>query len=187
MARLAVFVSGTGSLLEAMLKEKLVVHIVLADRPCCGLEIADNAGIPAALVERTDFTKNFDRVPYTHEVMAALELHRIDLVAMAGYMTVLAPPIFDRYRDRILNTHPSLLPAFPGPHSVRDALDHGVKVAGCTIHVATPEIDRGLILAQQAVPVLSGDTAEKLHERIKQIERKLYPMVIRQFLASIST
>ena len=102
---------------------------------------------------------------------------------MAGFMTVLAPPMFDVYAGRVLNTHPSLLPAFPGAHAVRDALAFGVKVTGCTVHLATERMDDGPILAQEAVPVLPGDTEASLHERIKAVERNLYPTVLKEFLA----
>jgi phosphoribosylglycinamide formyltransferase 1 len=105
---------------------------------------------------------------------------------MAGFGTVLAAPIFDIYAGRMLNTHPALLPAFKGWHAVRDALAAGVKVTGTTIHVATEEVDAGPILAQEAVPVLTGDTEETLHERIKTVERRLYPETIRLFLEHIS-
>jgi phosphoribosylglycinamide formyltransferase-1 len=103
---------------------------------------------------------------------------QIDLVAMAGFGTVLGQPVHDAYPDRILNTHPSLLPAFPGWHAVRDALAAGVTQTGCTVHVATLEMDAGPILAQQAVRVVAGDTEESLHEAIKVTERQLYPGVI---------
>jgi phosphoribosylglycinamide formyltransferase-1 len=97
---------------------------------------------------------------------------------MAGFMTVLDKPVFDAYQGRIVNTHPSLLPAFRGAHAVEDALAFGVQVTGCTVHVATVEVDDGPILAQEAVPVLPGDTVATLHERIKEVERRLYPEVV---------
>ena len=102
---------------------------------------------------------------------------------MAGFMTVLAPPAFAAFPDRILNTHPSLLPAFPGAHAVRDALAFGVKVTGCTVHVATERVDHGPILAQEAVTVRPDDDEASLHERIKAVERRLYPEVIEEVLA----
>ncbi len=98
---------------------------------------------------------------------------------MAGYGTILAKPMFDTYGGRILNTHPALLPAFPGWHAVEDALDYGVKLTGCTVHVTTEEVDAGPILAQEAVAVLDGDTVETLHERIKTVERRLYVDTVR--------
>jgi phosphoribosylglycinamide formyltransferase-1 len=112
----------------------------------------------------------------------ALKRHEIDLVAMAGFMTILEHPIHDAFGGRITNTHPSLLPAFKGAHAVEDALAAGVKVTGCTVHVATIEVDHGPILAQEAVPVRPGDTPETLHERVKEVERRLYPQVLREML-----
>ncbi len=102
---------------------------------------------------------------------------------MAGFMTILEKPIFDAYAGRVLNTHPSLLPAFRGAHAVDDALAAGVKVTGCTVHVATLEVDSGPILAQEAVPVLDDDTAETLHQRIKEVEHRLYAETIRRFIS----
>ena len=101
---------------------------------------------------------------------------------MAGFGTILDKPIHDRFAGRIVNTHPALLPAFKGWHAVDDALAAGVKVTGCTVHYATLEVDDGPILAQEAVPVLADDTAATLHERIKDVERRLYPAVLRQLV-----
>ncbi len=101
---------------------------------------------------------------------------------MAGFGTVLAAPILDAFPGRVLNTHPALLPAFKGWHAVADALAAGVTVTGCTVHVATIDVDEGPILAQEEVAILPGDTAESLHERIKAVERRLYPDTIRRFL-----
>src|SRR5262249_45396047 len=125
---------------------------------------------------------SFDRAAYTQRVIDALKRHQIDVIAMAGYGTILAPDIFSVYPGRVLNTHPALLPAFKGWHAVRDALAAGVKVTGCTVHVATEMVDDGPILAQQAVMVEAGDTEATLHERIKSVERRLYPETIRLFL-----
>ena len=111
--------------------------------------------------------------------------HRIDFVAMAGFMTILDSVIFDDYGSKILNTHPSLLPSFKGDHAVRDALAFGAKVTGCTIHVATEKLDDGKILAQEVVPVFGDDTEDTLHERIKRVERVLYPRTIREFEATL--
>ena len=137
------------------------------------------------LVERTSFGPSFDRLGYTHEVMDALERHDVGLVAMAGFMTILDKPFIDRWPGRVLNTHPSLLPAFPGAHGVRDALEAGVKVTGCTVHVATADLDAGPIVAQAAVEVRPDDTEESLHERVKVAERALYPAAIRSFMQGI--
>ena len=107
----------------------------------------------------------------------------VDTVAMAGFMTILGPAAFGTFPDRILNTHPSLLPAFPGAHAVRDALAYGVKVTGCTVHLATEQVDHGPILAQEAVPVLPDDDEAALHERIKAVERRLYPRIIEELMS----
>jgi phosphoribosylglycinamide formyltransferase-1 len=101
---------------------------------------------------------------------------------MAGFGTILEKPVHDAFPGRIVNTHPALLPAFKGWHAVDDALAAGVKVTGCTVHLATLEVDDGPILAQEAVPVLDDDTAETLHERIKEVERRLYPRVLRELI-----
>ena len=102
---------------------------------------------------------------------------------MAGFMTILEKPIFDAFPGRVLNTHPSLLPSFRGAHPVEEALAAGVKVTGCTIHIAVPDVDAGPILAQEAVPVLADDTTDTLHERIKDVERRLYPQTIKELIA----
>jgi len=134
------------------------------------------------VVERTSFGADFDRVAYTHEVVDVLARHDVDLVAMAGFGTILEKPIHDAYPDRIVNTHPALLPAFKGWHAVEDALAAGVKVTGCTVHYARLDVDDGPILAQEAVPVHPDDTLETLHERIKDVERRLYPGVLRDLI-----
>ena len=176
--------SGSGTVLRALLEAELPVAFVLADRRCAALDIARDAGAAALLLERTDFSKGFDRDGYTDEVLAAMAPFDVDLVAIAGFGTVI-PKAATAFPDRILNTHPSLLPAFKGWHPVRDALAYGVKVTGCTVHVVTEEVDAGPILAQEPVRVLPGDTEEALHERIKEVERRLYPETIRDYLESI--
>jgi len=166
-----------------MLEHELPIAVVIADRPCGALGIAEEAGVAAEMVERTTFGADFDRVAYTHEVLDALNRHHVDLIAMAGFGTILSKPVHDAFPDRIVNTHPALLPAFKGWHAVDDALAAGVKVTGCTVHLARLEVDEGPILAQEAVPVLPDDTVETLHERIKEVERRIYPEVLRELLA----
>lgn len=183
--RLGVLASGTGTVLGAILDAGLTVDLVLLDRPCRAAELADRAGVPVEIVERESYGPDFDRVAYTHRVVDALKHHRIDVIAMAGFGTVLGAPVFDVYPGRILNTHPALLPSFKGWHAVRDALDAGVKVTGTTVHIATEEVDTGPILAQEAVRVLDGDDESSLHERIKEVERRLYPATIRRFIETI--
>jgi phosphoribosylglycinamide formyltransferase-1 len=172
--RLAVLASGSGTILETILDAGLPVELVVADRPCRALEVADEAGIPAELVERSSFGDTFDREAYTAQVIELLEKCDIELVVMAGWGTIFSPALFESYDGRVLNTHPALLPAFKGWRAVRDALAAGVKVTGCTVHVATAEVDDGPILAQRAVDVLPDDTEATLHERIKIVERRLY-------------
>ena len=181
---IGVLASGTGTILSALLEAGLPVSVVVADRGCRALGIAVEAGIDAHLVERPSFGEGFDRVQFTHLVIDALLRHDVDVVVMAGFGTVLEKPLFDAFPGRVLNTHPALLPAFPGWHAVEDALAAGVKVTGCTVHVATVDVDAGPILAQEAVPVLPRDTVETLHERIKEVERRLYPRTIEEFLRS---
>jgi len=180
--RLAVLASGGGTILQSMVEADLPISLVLADRACPALERAERADIPAELVERTSFGADFDRDAYTADVVEVLRAYRIDLVAMAGFGTILGQPIHDAYPGAIVNTHPALLPSFKGWHAVDDALAYGVKVTGCTVHLATLEVDEGPILAQEAVPVLDDDTVDTLHERIKDVERRLYPRVLRQLI-----
>ncbi|HEX6417947.1 MAG TPA: phosphoribosylglycinamide formyltransferase [Acidimicrobiales bacterium] len=180
-ARIAVLASGSGTLLHAILQEGLPVAVVVADRPCRALGIADEHGVPADLVERTEWGAGFDRDAYGERLVKVLQVHGVNLVVMAGFGTVV-PGLPAAYPGRVLNTHPALLPAFRGWHAVREALAAGVKVTGATVHVATAQVDDGPILAQEAVPVLPDDTEETLHERIKQVERRLYPATIRRFI-----
>ncbi|MDO8523847.1 MAG: phosphoribosylglycinamide formyltransferase [bacterium] len=181
--KLGVLVSGTGSILEAMIREHVPIALVATDRECRALEIAKNAGIPTELVERADFGANFDREGYTKKLVHTLTKHRVELVAMSGFMTFLSKEFFDHFGERVLNTHPSLLPLFKGDHAVADALKAGAKETGCTLHIATEKLDEGKILAQEKVPVMPGDTVETLHERIKEAERKIYPRILKDILS----
>jgi phosphoribosylglycinamide formyltransferase-1 len=181
-SRLAVLASGSGTVLDAILTAGLPVVVVLADRKCRALELAAERGVPTELVERSDFTATFDRARFTTDVIERLQWHRTDAVAMAGFMTVTTGAMFSAFPDVVFNTHPSLLPAFPGAHAVRDALAYGVKVTGCTVHVATETVDHGPILAQEAVAVRPDDTEETLHERIKAVERRVYPQTLEEVL-----
>jgi phosphoribosylglycinamide formyltransferase-1 len=182
---LAVLVSGTGSNLEAIIAADVPIAVVAADRECRALEVAHTAGIPTELVERADFGANFDRVSYTEELAEVLKKHYVDLVAMAGFMTVLSKEFFEVFSGRVLNTHPSLLPLFKGDYTVavKDALEAGVKETGCTIHIVTAEMDAGPIIAQEKVPVMSGDTVDTLHERIKKTEWRIYPKVLNDIIS----
>lgn len=180
--RLAVLASGSGTLLDAMATAGLPIAVVVVDRHCGVEDVAARHGIECVLVERKDFTESFDRDEFTEQVVDELGARGVELVAMAGWGTILGPAAFAAFPGRILNTHPALLPSFPGWHGVRDALAAGVRVTGCTVHVATEEVDAGPILAQEAVSVLDGDDEATLHERIKAVERRLYTETIRRIL-----
>lgn len=178
---LAVLASGQGTILAAILHAGLPVEVVVVDRHCAAEKVAADAGVAVERVEHDRFGADFDRVGFTQRVVEVLRRNRVATVAMAGFGTILAPAFFDEYGGRVLNSHPALLPAFKGWHAVADALAAGVKVTGCTVHLATEAVDDGPILAQRAVEVLPGDTEETLHERIKVVERALYPEIIRRF------
>ncbi|HEX3981330.1 MAG TPA: phosphoribosylglycinamide formyltransferase, partial [Acidimicrobiales bacterium] len=168
--QIGVLASGSGTILEAIVAAGLPVRMVLVDRPCRARDVADRSSIPCVLIDRADyggFGPNFDRDGFTKAVAAALEEGSVDVVVMAGFGTVLTEPVHRAFPDRILNTHPALLPAFPGWNAVADALAAGVTVTGTTVHIATVEMDAGPILARAEVPVLPGDTEDTLHERIK--------------------
>ena len=166
-----------------MLDAGVPVAIVVADRACPGLELAESRGIGATLVERASFGPDFDRDAYCSRLAASLVEAGTELVVMAGFGTIVTGPMHEAFPNRILNTHPALLPAFKGWHAVRDALAYGVKVTGCTVHVAGLSVDTGPILAQEPVSVLEDDTEATLHERIKAVERRIYPETILRVLA----
>ena len=180
---LAVLVSGTGSILDAMMAAGLPVALVVSDRPCPAIALAADHDVEAVVVHRDSFGGDFDRDAYTVRLTELLVDRGVSLVAMAGFGTILGQPVYDRFAGQILNTHPALLPAFPGWHAVRDALAHGVTVTGCTVHLATLEVDAGPILAQGTVEVRPGDDEASLHGRIKAVERRLYVDTIRSVLA----
>ncbi len=181
-------VSGSGTILEAMVRAGLEVALVAADRRCRGLDVAFGAGIETLLVSREEFggfAPTFDREGFTEELTEALRSRDIDLVAMAGFGTIVTRGFHVAYPERVLNTHPSLLPDFKGWHAVAQALESGVSETGCTVHIATEALDDGPILAQRRVPIEPDDTEATLHERIKLIERELYPLVVGRVMAAM--
>jgi phosphoribosylglycinamide formyltransferase 1 len=186
--RLCVLVSGTGTILEAMLRAGLEVALVASDRRCRALDVAFGSGVETLLVSREEFggfAKSFDREGFTDELTDALRFRDVDLVAMAGFGTIVTESFHRAFPGRVLNTHPSLLPAFKGWHAVAQALESGESETGCTVHIATEELDDGPILAQRRVVIEPDDTEETLHERIKLVERELYPLVVGRVMAAM--
>jgi phosphoribosylglycinamide formyltransferase-1 len=176
-ARVVVLVSGSGTLLQALLDAAAEpgypaeVVAVVADRTGIkGLARAECAGVPAFAVALADHP---DRAAWDAALVAAVAAHRPDLVVSAGFMKILGPGFLAGIGCPMINTHPALLPAFPGVRGVADALAYGVKVTGATVHLVDAGVDTGPVLAQSAVPVLRGDTVDVLHERIKIEERRL--------------
>jgi phosphoribosylglycinamide formyltransferase 1 len=179
-ARLVVLASGTGSLLASLLDAAVAdyparVVAVGVDRDCRAIEIATEASLPTFTVRLAD---HLDRDAWDAALTDAVAAHAPDLIVSAGFMKILGPQFLTQFCGRILNTHPTLLPAFPGAHGVADALAYGVKVTGCTVHLVDPGTDTGPILAQQPIPVLDDDDEETLHERIKVTERRLLVDVV---------
>jgi phosphoribosylglycinamide formyltransferase 1 len=179
--RLGVLASGAGTILGALAGAGLDIAVVVVDRACAATVVAEDAGLPVVLIPRPTFGPDFDRASYSKQIALTLEEHGVELAVIAGFGTVLDAVFFDVFGHPVLNTHPSLLPAFKGWHAVDEALAAGVKLTGCTVHIATADVDAGPILAQEAVPVLSDDDAAALHERIKTVERRLYPETIARF------
>ena len=183
--KVGVLISGRGSNLAALIEAARAsdypagIACVVSNRETApGLAIAAAAGIPTATVAHREHP---DRESFDRAVSAELERHGVELVVLAGFMRIFSPWFPTRWKDRLINIHPSLLPAFKGLHVQRQALDAGVRVSGCTAHLVTPDLDSGPIIAQAAVPVLPGDTEETLAARILRQEHRLYPLVVRWF------
>ena len=168
--RIAVLASGSGTILDAICAAGVPVAVAVVDRECGAQEVAERNGIECELMRRRSYARDFDRDGYTAELTGLLTGYDIDL------------GMFETFPGHVLNTHPALLPAFPGWHGVADALAYGVKVTGCTVHIATEEVDAGPILAQEAVVIEPGDTVESLHERIKAVERRIYVRTISEII-----
>lgn len=182
--RLGVLGSGKGSNFVAIAEAiragsvPAEVAIVLSDVPTAGiLEHAQSRGLTARYIPPGQFRTKLDEAAEA-QYLAALREARVDLVVLAGFMRILKGDFLRHFEGRVVNIHPSLLPAFPGLEAWKQALNYGAKVAGCTVHLVDQGIDTGPILAQRAVPVLDGDTAASLHERVQVAERELYPAVV---------
>lgn len=187
---IAVLISGRGSnmiaLMEACSQPDFPAEIVLvlSNRPdAAGLETAKQAGIPTLCIDHKNFSK--DRETHERAVDEAVRASGAELICLAGYMRVLTPWLVQQWANRMLNIHPSLLPAFPGLHTHEAALKAGAKEHGCTIHLVTDGVDEGPILAQARVPVLEGDTADTLAARVLEQEHKLYPATLKHFIETL--
>ena len=190
MARLelGVLASGTGSNLQAILDAiaegtlDARVRIVISNVPCApALQRATNSGVPVATIAHKQFTS---RPQFDMAVADALEAAGAEWIILAGFMRVLTPEFLRKFRRRVLNIHPGLLPAFPGVHAQKQAFDYGVKLAGCTVHFVNEGVNSGPIIAQRAVPVHDDDSADSLSKRILQQEHLLYVEVLRWLAAN---
>ncbi|MCO5107530.1 MAG: phosphoribosylglycinamide formyltransferase [Burkholderiaceae bacterium] len=186
MKRIVVLLSGRGSnmlaIAEALRRERWPASIVgvIGDRPgAAGLQRAGELGLPAALVDFRGFARRED---FERALAEAIDAHEPDVVVLAGFMRVLGAPFVEHYRGRLLNIHPSLLPAFPGLATHRRALQAGVAVHGATVHFVGTEVDAGPIVAQAAVPVLADDDEAALAARVLELEHRLYPMALHWFV-----
>ncbi len=186
MKRIAVFASGRGSNFSAISravkkgKIKAELALLVCDQPQAGvLAKAKRAKVNSALVKREDYASRDD---FEKEIIRKLEENKIDLIVMAGFMRVIGKELIDQYRDRIINIHPALLPAFKGAHAINDAFDCGVKVTGVTVHFVDELTDHGPVILQSAVKIEESDTRESLAAKIHKAEHKLYPQAIRLFL-----
>jgi phosphoribosylglycinamide formyltransferase-1 len=189
-ARVAVLLSGTGSLCAALLDAAddpgypATVVVVGSDRPAPGLDSARRRGLPTFTCALADHP---DRAAWDRALAAELTAHEPDLVVSAGFMKLVGPAVLEAFAGRMINTHPALLPAFPGAHAVRDALAAGVRVTGATVHVVDAGLDTGPVLAQREVPVLADDDEVRLHERIKEVERELLVETVAQLVTDERT
>ncbi|MED1467510.1 phosphoribosylglycinamide formyltransferase [Bacillus salipaludis] len=191
MMKIAVFASGTGSNFEAILEsiqfkkiKNVEVVLLVSDNPnALAVTKAKNASIPVFSFQAKDYP---DKLTYEQEVLEKLTNHQVDFIVLAGYMRLLGPVLLKAYDGKIINVHPSLLPAFKGKDAIGQALDYGVKVTGVTVHFVDEGMDTGPIIAQESVPVTMSMTREKLTIKIQEIEHRLLPEVI-QSLANKET
>jgi phosphoribosylglycinamide formyltransferase-1 len=187
-ARVVVLLSGTGSLCAALLAATddaaypATVVAVGADREAPGLEHARRRGVPTFVCAVRDHA---DRPAWDRALADRIAEHRPDLVVSAGFMKLVGPAVLEAFGGRLINTHPALLPAFPGAHAVRDALAAGVAVTGTTVHHVDAGVDTGPVIAQREVPVLPGDDEARLHERIKDVERELLVQTVAELVPAV--
>ena len=186
--RVGILISGRGSNMVALIdaaQSGIIPHaevaVVISDQPAAaGLAKAKERGIETVVIER----RGRAREEHDRDIMSALRDRNVDLICLAGYMRILSNEFIEAFRGRILNIHPSLLPSFPGLEPQKQALDNGVEFSGCTVHFVDETLDGGPIIAQRVVPVLEGDTVEKLAARILEQEHQLYPEAVAQVLSN---
>jgi phosphoribosylglycinamide formyltransferase-1 len=181
-ARIVVLASGTGTLFEALLDSRLGISVValVTDQPGArAVDIALSREIPARKISLLDFDS---RETWENEFLRQVKELNPDLIVAAGFMRILSPVFVNEFPSQIINSHPSLLPQFPGAHAVRDAMAAGATVTGCTIHFIDEGVDTGKIISQEQVDVLPGESEEQLHERIKTVERTLLPQSVERLL-----
>ena len=184
--KIAVLVSGSGTNLQTLIDtlhndatSKIEIAVVISDRKkAYALTRAKQAGIPTQVVRAQDYES---RILFDEAISILIDEYSVELIVLAGYMKLFQSPFVRKYRNRIINIHPSILPAFPGATPVVDSLTYGVKVTGVTVHFVDENVDTGPIIAQRVVPVYDTDTQESLHERIQVEEHDLYPKVIKLF------
>ncbi|MDD5382376.1 MAG: phosphoribosylglycinamide formyltransferase [Candidatus Margulisbacteria bacterium] len=185
MIKVGVLISGQGSNLQALIaacesgRIPAKVEVVVSDKPdAYGLERAKKHKIATAIFEPKNYT---DKNTYELEIVKVLKEHQVDLVCLAGYMRIVGPVLLEHFPGKLMNIHPALLPAFPGLHGQKQALEHGVKIAGATVHFVDDGCDTGPIIAQVAIPVFENDTEETLSARILEQEHKIYPLAVKLF------
>ncbi len=180
--RLAVFVSGSGSNLQAIIDAKVPtveIALVFSNNPnAYAIERIKKYGISSLVIDHSGYSSRED---YEKEILRSIESYNIDLIALAGFMRILSPYFVSRFKNRIMNLHPALLPAFAGINSVKRALEYGVKYTGCTVHFVDEGVDTGPIILQSVVPIFENDTEDSLLERIHEEEHRIYPEAIRLF------
>ncbi len=179
MKKIVILISGRGSNMEALLQANLPCSVaaVISNRADAeGLHIAQNHGIPTAVVAHKDFA---DRETFDAALSRTIDVYQADVVVLAGFMRILTAGFVNRYRGKLINIHPSLLPAYPGTHTHARALQDGVKIHGCTVHFVTPDLDHGPIIIQAAIPVLQDDTEHTLAERLLYQEHRVYQQAVR--------
>jgi phosphoribosylglycinamide formyltransferase-1 len=186
MTRIAILVSGNGSNLQAIIdaisakKIKAEIAVVISNVPgAFALERAKKHGIKTAVVNSKEIT---DKAKYEKEIIKLIDSEKVDLICLAGYMRILSPEFVKHFDHKIMNIHPALLPAFPGLHVQKKALEYGVKFSGCTVHFVDAGCDTGPIIIQAVVPVQDNDSEETLSARILEQEHKIYPEAIRLYV-----